>query len=430
MRNRILMISFLVVFSYLSAIAPGPVAAGSTPVPGEVALRRALGLRTDPVYIASVHADPATSSNELGIPLTKTEATEIAKRGSLQDPISDYKQSFETREGFAGFYVDQPAGGVLVIMVTAAGRASADTWAASRPAGTTVRIETVSRTYLALGQLAASVDQDRAKLSALGVDLNSVRVDVPTNTVIAAAHPLNPSIERSVHALYPDLVLVDEPAAETATCVSRSNCGSPLKAGLWVTFSGGNGCTSNFVARHSASTLDVYLITAGHCALLSEHAYHNGVQIGNVVRRNWQQGGFTDSLAIDVAESAKSNLMYLTNSDTISITSRQPPTADYTGQIICQSGAVSTIRCGTIGSTNETQNFGGVILYHVRRVNGMLVQGGDSGAPTSVYQTGTATGLVMGSDYDPSNPIGWCTHVYWSEYFLNLSISKSMSCPL
>lgn len=315
-------------------------------------------------------------------------------------------------------------------MVTPPAQESAAVWVTDRPAGSSGRIEVVNRTYDELVRIAARVNADRAKLANDGVEINSVRVDVPANQVVVTAHPVTTDIGETVRSLYPDVALADERPAELAACVSRSNCTNPLRAGIWVTFSGGGACTSNFVARNVGSTLDVYLMTAGHCAFLSEHAYHNGVQIGNVVRRDWHQEGFTDSLAIDITESQKSNLLYLTSGSMLSITSRQSPTADYIGQIVCQSGAVSTIRCGTLVNTDEAAGFGGVLLYHVRRVNGMLVQHGDSGAPTTVYQTSKATGLVMGSNYSSSNPIGWYTHVYWSEYFMNLSICKSMTCPL
>jgi hypothetical protein len=169
-------------------------------------------------------------------------------------------------------------------------------------------------------------------------------------------------------------------------------------------------------------------MSAAHCAPIGTSAYHNGVKIGSVTRRSWSQGGYTDSLAIDVADSQKSNLLYITNDSFISITARQSPTADYVGQTICQSGVVSTVRCGTLADTDDSQSFGGVLLYHLRRVAGMVVKQGDSGAPTSVYQTGIATGVIDGSDYDLSNPIGWYTHAYWAEYFLNLYICRSTAC--
>lgn len=422
-------LAFLAVLVSIGLLAPTPSAAGAGPVPGEIALRVALGLSTDALHLAAVHADPSGSA-ELGIPLDAEEAADVRRRAALQDEISEYKQTFQTRSGFAGFYVDQKGGGELVIMVTSPAQESAVAWANARPEGTSVRIEVVSRTYDELVRLAARINADRAQLMSRGVELNSVWVDEPANQVVVTAHPLTDDMRKIVRSTYPDVTVVDEPPPELAACVSRSNCTNPLRAGIWVTFSGGGACTSNFVARNAGSTLDIYLITAGHCALLSERAYHNGVQIGNVVRRDWRQEGFTDSLAIDVTESQKSNLVYLTNESMLSITSRQSPTADYIGQIICQSGAVSTIRCGTLVNTDEAAGFGGVLLYHVRRVNGMVVQHGDSGAPTTVYQTGKATGLVMGSNYSSSNPIGWYTHVYWSEYFLNLSICKSMTCPL
>lgn len=59
----------------------------------------------------------------------------------------------------------------------------------------------------------------------------------------------------------------------------------------------------------------------------------------------------------------------------------------------------------------------------------MIVAHGDSGGPTSVYQTGTATGIVNGSNYTPApDARGWYTHIYYAEDALNLYVCRTMAC--
>jgi hypothetical protein len=313
-------------------------------------------------------------------------------------------------------------------MSTPTGAQKAETLLADAPAGIATRRVVATSTLAELESLHAWIDADRESLSREGIVLNGVGVDIPRNTVVAAVHPLTPAITARLQALYPGVDVVDEPPAETSVCVSRFNCMNPLRAGLQVTFSGGGACTSSFVADTGGTGANVFLLSAAHCAPASASAYHNNVYIGTATRWNWHQGGQTDSLAIDISDSQKSNLLYITNDSTISITARQSPTADYPGQIICQSGVTSNVRCGTLWGS-ETQNFGGVILYNVRRVTNMIVDHGDSGGPTSVYQTGTATGIVDGSNYTPPpNARGWYTHIYYAENALSLYVCRSMAC--
>lgn len=72
-RHRLAVLAFLL---SMGLLAPVPSAAGKVPIPGEISLREALGLSTDPFHIAAVHADPSNSA-ELGIPLDAAEAADV-----------------------------------------------------------------------------------------------------------------------------------------------------------------------------------------------------------------------------------------------------------------------------------------------------------------------------------------------------------------
>ncbi|HET7181722.1 MAG TPA: hypothetical protein VFI15_05760 [Candidatus Limnocylindrales bacterium] len=394
----------------------------------QVALRKDYGLASEDSLVASIASQP-NAEVVLGILVTPEEAAGLRARGEAQTAIGAFKERVSAElPGYAGFYVDQEAGGVIVVMSTSRGSSAALNILRDAPQGVRARSVVVNSTMDELLALQAKVDGSRGALAAQGIVLNGVGVDVRANQVVAGVHPLTNDAARRLLDLFPGLVVVDEPAAQTASCVSRANCSNPLRAGIEVDFPGYGSCTSNFVASTGGTGSNVFLITAGHCAPKNAIAFHNGSVIGQATKWYWYQGGNSDSLAIDIAESLKSNLLYITNDSMISITARQSPTADYPGQIICQSGITSNVKCGTLWG-GETQNFNGVVLYDVRRVTDLVVAHGDSGGPASVYQTGTASGIIMGSNYTPPpNARGWFTNIYYAERDLGLYVCRSMAC--
>jgi hypothetical protein len=84
-----------------------------------IRFRQDFGLRSDEAYVRAVAADPAAVMN-YGVPLTVGEEADLNGRGSTVAELGPILQEYgeQHRDEFAGLYVDQEAGGRLVIMFT------------------------------------------------------------------------------------------------------------------------------------------------------------------------------------------------------------------------------------------------------------------------------------------------------------------------
>jgi hypothetical protein len=98
--------------------APSSTASSPTaPTDGEsheIQLRSQFGLRSDLPYVRTVDADPESTTDELGIPLTPDEAADIAARTGT---VSALHAAAQDLDGFGGIWIDQAAGGVIHLAV-------------------------------------------------------------------------------------------------------------------------------------------------------------------------------------------------------------------------------------------------------------------------------------------------------------------------
>src|SRR5450759_192233 len=95
--------------------APKAQAAGPTTsqdVERQVAARAALGLPTDPTYVAGVAAD-STADTSFGVPLTPAEIADLRARpdAAALDPMVSFARRHPADYG--GTYIDQAAGGIV-----------------------------------------------------------------------------------------------------------------------------------------------------------------------------------------------------------------------------------------------------------------------------------------------------------------------------
>lgn len=75
----------------------------------EMGLRAQFGLRSDLPYVRTVDADPSSTTDRLGIPLTPDEAADIGARSDTARALGTAAQDLD---GFGGIWIDQAAGGV------------------------------------------------------------------------------------------------------------------------------------------------------------------------------------------------------------------------------------------------------------------------------------------------------------------------------
>ena len=92
-----------------SSAAPPPTDAESH----EIQLRSQFGLRSDLPYVRTVDADPNSTTDGLGIPLTADEAADIAARQDLSPTVRALLAAAQDLDGFGGVWLDQAAGGVI-----------------------------------------------------------------------------------------------------------------------------------------------------------------------------------------------------------------------------------------------------------------------------------------------------------------------------
>jgi len=76
----------------------------------EIQLRAQFGLRSDLPYVRTVDADPSSTDDRLGIPLTPDEAAHIDARSATAGALRTAAQDLD---GFGGIWIDQAAGGVI-----------------------------------------------------------------------------------------------------------------------------------------------------------------------------------------------------------------------------------------------------------------------------------------------------------------------------
>ena len=146
------------------------------------------------------------------------------------------------------------------------------------------------------------------------------------------------------------------PAVQNATawaapeCQNRADCGSPLKAGLRITFTGW-ACTIGFFASNP-ETRKLFVVTAGHCTsgsgLFAQWSHH-GTVIGRAALDAFEDGSTADAGAIELEESAFANVVYASaGSDLRRVEATLPDTSQTIGSEVCRSGVTSGWTCGKI----------------------------------------------------------------------------------
>jgi hypothetical protein len=187
----------------------------------------------------------------------------------------------------------------------------------------------------------------------------------------------------------------DRSMREASTCHSRADCGTPIKGGLQISFTGWS-CTTGFVAR-DVSTRELYVLTAGHCIAnsgLTALWSHHGNDIGRASRAAPENGLNADAGAIALGETAPTNLVYATSStDVRNVTGLAPNASQTVGSIVCRSGGASGWRCGKVVAADVEARISGKVVRHTWWTD-FPSAFGDSGAPVLDTQS-RAAGIVI-----------------------------------
>jgi hypothetical protein len=179
------------------------------------------------------------------------------------------------------------------------------------------------------------------------------------------------------------------------SCLARSDCGSPVKGGLRITFTGWS-CTTGFVARDRSGG-KLYAITAGHCIAgsgLFALWLHHGSSLGHAVLNSFQEGSSADAAAIEIEPFARSNYVYASGKDDIRAIHGSAPNRDQViGSPVCASGSTSGWTCGHIAAADVDTRIAGKLIRHTWWTDFASAKG-DSGAPL-LDPAGHVMGIVI-----------------------------------
>ena len=179
---------------------PKPSAANSTPasVPAitarkdlahQIQVRKQFGLDASPAFVAGLQGKPGLDSNYIGVPITPAEAAEMEarNRAGLKLASIDAVLSAQQPGTFGGTWIDQAAGGVVVIASTDPASVNTDEVKALLPLGTKTEVRKVAVSLAYLRQLSLRIGSDpilRGDGTGYGIFEmdNRVEVDLPTST--------------------------------------------------------------------------------------------------------------------------------------------------------------------------------------------------------------------------------------------------------
>lgn len=159
-----------------------------------IARREDFGLRADVDHVEAVHAAPDSVRHEIGMLVTPEEAAELDRRFAAQDGFGVLAAyGAEHPDTFGGMYIDQAAGGDVVLLFTRDVEQHARAAAALAPAGVAVRVRRVDFTEAELTELIDSLDF--GSMQAPELEMVGTWVDVIRNVVTLEVKTDDPTFE-------------------------------------------------------------------------------------------------------------------------------------------------------------------------------------------------------------------------------------------
>ncbi|HET7174237.1 MAG TPA: hypothetical protein VFI30_08205 [Nocardioidaceae bacterium] len=169
-----------------------------------VAERTMFGLDASAAAVAAAAADPASTSDQIGTPVTPAEAAVLAAQDAVGRQVNDVNEAGAAAdpEGFAGAWLDPVDRSSVDVGVVGGDCAVLQTLAGDFPALTLRGVQAAQGIgYARLQQAYQDLNDNLAALQAEGVVVDQVRPDIPADTVdvvLDASDP--PSAESTVTA--------------------------------------------------------------------------------------------------------------------------------------------------------------------------------------------------------------------------------------
>lgn len=396
-------------------------ASGGADLTDALRFRSEFGLDTDLGYVELLDSTTAPSA-EFGIALSSDEEALMERRGAIPaelGKIRAYRASHPDIWGGAWLsYPTELAAGYslrLNVAVTGDPGTVESDLKGDVPYDVELVVTTVKHTELDLNTVVDRVSQDGSWFKSIGTTYESASTRFPDDVVEIAVSDAASPLVSAIQARYgTDLVRVVQGDPVEGDSCTRTTCGPPWKGGLKIYRSSTIWCTSGYVVNHYDPHLGEYiyaLLTAGHCGDGTWRlGSGSGTVIGTTSANYFGPGSAADAQIIPIALANSSNIILSGTASCnpcsqVSIVAREGATTDFVGETVCNNGAYSGIKCGSITSTNWNFYFTdcGCTLPRMRQATYMR-HAGDSGGPVTTPGN-TAEGshtdhqVIGGTDY-------------------------------
>lgn len=252
--------------------------------------------------------------------------------------------------------------------------------------------------------ISAAVDDRRehgdGNLDLEGASISSIELSIQSNAIVFHDTASTATQRATIARDFGPAVVFDHSQTDFSdvACTGRTNCGSPIRAGLQLykwNYNGGypvTACMSAFVIKDLVLPPHYFGTSAGHCFdANSQGRYHpSGTYLGAGSSAMKVYGNGADVMRFTISAAQASNLLYISSTTMRSVTSTDDN--EVIGEQVCSS-KLSGVDCGYLLSRNVCSD-GGAICG-LRHASYQYACSGDSGSP--VYMpTGATTARAQG----------------------------------
>lgn len=405
----------LVILFGSSGLAANAQAVSETPDEGlasELKFRQDFGLNADPAAVRALMASPAAYDGNFPLALATAERAEMERRIAMEAQIGPLEQRAQGLPGFAGLWIDQPAGGIIRVALVDGTDADRAALHSLVPPGARLEIVPARHTLLDLVALQGRIRADAREFQAQGQQIGLLYPHLPSNGIRVGVNGDQEAALMALQARYGDAISVEFADPVTTACTDRYHCkGPPLRAGIAAPTNASSPCSLAFMITKTGVR---GWLTAGHCAkTVGAVWYHDGIGIGTIRKTCWPQCQFSDAArAGELNATYTSNRVYLSGNATGRyVTNSQALNGDNNGNYVCLNARrAEAWRCGYIQSDSATvcyeRDSSGncTIWYDQQRLASFANKYGDSGGAVHGAFTGrgvVALGVESGCTYMP-----------------------------
>lgn len=191
-----------------SETEPPPMATIPPEIVDAIRMRESLGLRSDVEWVLAVAELPEAVVSEGGFLVTPAEDAELRRRFDGQGRLDGLiAYGAENADTFGGLYIDQAAGGVVVLLFTDDLERHANAVAGLAPPGLRVQLKSARYSEAELVEIVEGIDF--GALRAEGYEVNSAGVDTIANVVRIEAKSNLPNARARLEERFGGKVVAD-----------------------------------------------------------------------------------------------------------------------------------------------------------------------------------------------------------------------------